>query len=247
MKNAKQLARLLHYILGRRPDEFGLVPNAEGYVAVKDLIKILHEEGWHHVRPHHLAALPYHLADAGIEIDDGRIRAHQRNKLPSISAGGAPPRELYTCIRRRAYTTTVANGLAPQGHPAKVRLFADIELARRVGRRRDADPLVVTVQTTVAQRAGIQFERFGEALYLAARIPADCCRLPAAPKALRAARTRQEKPPADPPPPAGSYTLDWKRLGSSAPPAKSSGRKSKQWRRERQRLRRMKRSTENST
>jgi putative RNA 2'-phosphotransferase len=34
---------MLSYVLGRRPDEFGLVPDADGFVRLKDLLKALHE------------------------------------------------------------------------------------------------------------------------------------------------------------------------------------------------------------
>lgn len=241
MKNARQFVRLLHYILGRQPDEFGLLPDSDGYVTLKDLLKVLHEEKWHHLRPNHLEALLYNLPAAGIEIKGRLIRARERGRLPKISTGGQLPKQLYTCIRRKAHTATVENGLVPQGRSGYVLLFTDIELARRVGRRRDNDPVVVTVQTTVALRLGIQFQRFGETLYLVPRIPAEGCRLPAVPKAMQTAKTPRDAMPDDPPP-AGSFILDWKSLTPSTPPPKRSGRKSKPLRRERQRLRRMKRS-----
>ena len=40
----KQLAKFLNYVLGRRPDEFGLVTDKEGFVKIKDLIKATSEE-----------------------------------------------------------------------------------------------------------------------------------------------------------------------------------------------------------
>lgn len=241
IKNDIKLARLLNYILGRRPDEFGLVPDTEGYIAIKELIKVLHEEKWGRVRPAHLETLPYRLPMAGIEMTPNRIRAGERDQLPQISACPAVPKQLFTGIRRKAYAATAQNGLTAQRYPERVVLFADLELARRVGRRRDADPLIVTVQTTVAQAAGVQFERFGQAVYLATGIPANCCRLPPPPKPKRARRAEGDTPKVLPSHPAGSYTLDWDHLTSTAPSAKPSPKKSKQWRRERKRLRRMKR------
>jgi hypothetical protein len=106
--------------------------------------------------------------------------------------------------------------------------------------------VIVTVQTTVARRDGIVFERFGEEIFLAPHIPANCCRLPAAPKPVRIQKTAADPDPDRTPQLAGSFTLDWERLSGSAHPSKPSGRKSKQWRRERERLRRMKREAGNS-
>ncbi len=243
-KNDIKLARLLHYILGRRPDEFGLVPDGEGYVPLKELVKILHEEKWSQVRPAHLESLPYRLPQAGIEIDGKLIRACRREHLPKATACPTVPKELFTCIRRRAYTVVSRNGLAPQHHPDRVVLFAERAMALRVGRRRDAQPLVVTVQTTRAKSAGIQFERLGETLYLAARLPADCCRLPAPPRPARTPQANKEHPAAPIAPEAGSYTLDWDRLAAdSFSPPQRAPKKSKQWRRERKRLRQMKRES----
>jgi putative RNA 2'-phosphotransferase len=242
-KNDTQLARLLQYILGRRPDEFGLVPDDEGYVAVKELVRILQEEKWPRVRPAHLESLPYRLPRAGIETNGRYIRACNREHLPRAIPCPTVPKELFAGIRRRAYAAVSRNGLTPQHHPARVVLFAERAMALRVGRRRDAQPLVVTVQTTVARSAGIQFDRLGDAIFLTERVPAECCRLPAAPRPVRMSQTPKDTPAAPPSTEAGSYTLDWDRLTSAkSPPAKRAPQKSKRWRRERQRLRRMKRN-----
>ncbi len=243
MKNISQLAKILQYILGRRPDEFGLLPDDHGYVKVKELIKVLHEEQWHHVRPGHLESLPLYVPKAGIEMDGNLIRALARDRLPVLSEAPVVPKQLFAGIRRKAYATTLREGLGPQTHPAKVLLYADRDLAVRVGRRRDAEPVIVTVQTTVAQRAGIDFMRFGEAIYLATRIPANCCRLPRRPKHTAVERPAREVQPPPSPPTPGSYTVDWDRLEKKAVPSKQSPQKSKNWRRERQRRRRMKQSS----
>ena len=38
------LSRMLAYVLGHRPDEFGLLPDESGYVRLKDLLTALKEE-----------------------------------------------------------------------------------------------------------------------------------------------------------------------------------------------------------
>ena len=43
-KKQKQLSKLIQYILGRNPYEFGLVPDREGFVKIKELLKALNEE-----------------------------------------------------------------------------------------------------------------------------------------------------------------------------------------------------------
>jgi hypothetical protein len=63
---------------------------------------------------------------------------------------------------------------------------------------------------------------------------------------VRTKKAAADPDPARTPQLAGSFTLDWERLSGSAPPSKPPGRKSRQWRRERERLRRMKRESGNS-
>ncbi|MCK4729362.1 MAG: RNA 2'-phosphotransferase, partial [Desulfobacterales bacterium] len=43
-KDPKQLEKMMSYILGRRPDEFGLALNDQGFVRLKDLLKAISEE-----------------------------------------------------------------------------------------------------------------------------------------------------------------------------------------------------------
>ena len=43
-RKVTNLSRLMSYVLGNRPDEFGLVPDKEGYITVKELLKAINEE-----------------------------------------------------------------------------------------------------------------------------------------------------------------------------------------------------------
>ena len=46
-----KFSKFLVYILGRKPDEFGLVPDKDGFVKIKELLKAINEEdGWRHIR-----------------------------------------------------------------------------------------------------------------------------------------------------------------------------------------------------
>jgi RNA:NAD 2'-phosphotransferase (TPT1/KptA family) len=49
------LSRLLLYMLGHKPDEFGLVPDRDGFVTLKELLQAINEEPeWHYVRRSHI-------------------------------------------------------------------------------------------------------------------------------------------------------------------------------------------------
>ena len=82
-----KLSKFLTYILGRQPDEFGLVPDENGYVKTKDLMKVLAEEpGWRHVRLNQIREVVHISRSPTIEIQENRIRAVNRThlRLPDI-------------------------------------------------------------------------------------------------------------------------------------------------------------------
>ena len=181
-KSIQSLSKLLAYVLGRRPDEFGLVPDQNGYVKIKELLKALHEEeGWRYVRRSHLDEVRITLADPPFEISDDLIRASRREHLPEIVSRLDLPKLLYTCVRTKAYPHVREKGIFALSHP-QVILSSDPQLAQRIGRRMDPVPVLLTVQVQASQKQGIVFYQAGENLFLADTIPADCFTGPPLPK-----------------------------------------------------------------
>ena len=95
-----RLAKFLSYVLGRQPDEFGLVADEHGWVRLKDLIKALGEEpGWRHVRRHEIRDLTLTHGPPAIEIDDellnrcdvliwwGHVRQHEIENDQVVTVG----------------------------------------------------------------------------------------------------------------------------------------------------------------
>ena len=81
-KSPKQLSKFISYMLGRKPAEFGLVPDQDGFVKIKDLLKaVTEEEGWKYVRRSHLDEILYSWTDPPFEILDKQIRAKCRDQL----------------------------------------------------------------------------------------------------------------------------------------------------------------------
>jgi putative RNA 2'-phosphotransferase len=207
-KKAHSLSKLMAYVLERKPDEFGLVPDAGGYFKIKDVLKaVCEEEGFRWVRRAHLNEVLLTIPDPGFEIDGNLIR-------PTGSAASALPKEavdlpklLFTCVRRRAYLHVIEKGITPTSH-SQIVLSDDMALAERIGRRSDASPVVLTVQVAQACKHGVRFQAAGKNIYLADEIPPDCFRGPALPK-------EREKKPAEPEVPErkrsatpGSFALD---------------------------------------
>lgn len=185
----ESLARFLTYILGHRPDEFGLVLDDEGWLPIKSLLQVLTEEkGWGFVRRSHLKEAVFLLSPPRFEMTDNLIRSLP----PGTAALGAPesewpPARLYRAITRKSHPVVFDQGLRPPTGGQLV-LAIQKEMALRIGRRRDPQPLLVTVQAQDAAAQGIQFFRYGEELYLTEAIPPAHLQIPPLP------RERLEKP-----------------------------------------------------
>jgi len=233
-KSPKELAKILAYVLGRRPDEFGLVPDRSGYVKVKELLKALGEEGeFRFVRRSHLEEVCLTLTKPPIEIEDNLIRARDRSELTVPLVADNLPKLLYTCIRRKAYPYVSEKGVMKS--EGDVVLSADRAMAMRIGKRIDQSPVILTVQVQKSLQKRVRYFSGGGELYTAAFIPAGCFTGPPLPK---------EKPDLIPPPdmvPAapkrpGSYTIDIQEDGSFDSSASNNrGKKEPPWKKKRKR------------
>jgi len=224
LKSLKQLAKLIDYILGRKPDEFGLVPDAHGFIRIKDLLKALAEEdGFQFVRRGHLDEIQLTLGERSFEIVDNRIRAADRRHLPENIPATDLPKLLYTCVRRKAYPHVSQKGIRPTWH-SQVVLSSSARLARRMGKRMDSSPIELTVQVAHCRRQGVIFRQAGQNLFLADRIPAGCFSGPPLPKE----KTAAERPlqPEQPPTP-GSFFVDLEKKFGPGEKSKKRDKKNK--------------------
>jgi putative RNA 2'-phosphotransferase len=181
-RSPEQLAKLLSYILGRNPAEFGLVPNSEGFVKIKDLLKAVSEEdGLKYVRRSNINEILMTLPKPPIEIMENHIRAKHRLVKTSNIPAQHPPKLLFTCVRRKAYPNVLENGIRPMGF-SHVILSSEPEMAQRIGRRKDPMPIQLVVQTATSLEKGITFYEAGETLYLAESILPGCFTGPPLPK-----------------------------------------------------------------
>ena len=176
------LAKMLTYILGRFPDEFGLVPDADGFVPLKELLKVFGEEaGLRHIRSGDLEEILLTDPNPPFELVETRIRAASRESLKPLAVATTLPKLLYTGIRQRAYAGVLEKGLSPAGRPFII-LSANREMAERMGRRSDPAPILLTVSVEKCREHGVDFRASGESLYLAEYIPAFCFSGPPLPK-----------------------------------------------------------------
>ena len=238
-KSPKQLSKFLALILGRCPDEFGLVPDADGYVKTKELLKVFQEEeGWKYVRQGDIDAVMFTLHPPPLEIIGDRIRARDRQHLPRLQPAAGLPKLLYTCVGEKAYPHVLERGLGPSAHDWVI-LAAERSMAERMGGRKGSRPVVLTVHSVKSMDRGVVFQQFGAALYTAAAIPADCFSGPPLPREKPAKKAAETPTPKAVGLSAGSFILD------PTPPKPGEPRKqSSDWKKQRRQQRKHKQQQE---
>jgi putative RNA 2'-phosphotransferase len=207
-RSPEQFAKFLSYVLERRPDEFGLITDPDGYVKIKDLLKaVCEEDGWGYVRKAAIDEVLVTLPNPPVEINGNLIRAKNRENLPRQITAKNLPKLLYTCVRRKAHGFILERGILPQAYP-KIILSSNRELAERMGKRADQSPILLTVQVQKSSAEGVVFYQTGETLYLADFIPPGCFTAPPLPKQ----KAEEKKQATAEPPPVqkfpGSFFID---------------------------------------
>jgi len=206
-KSLKPLDRFLGYVLGRRPDEFGLVPDENGYVKIKDLLKAVHEEeGWRHVRLAHINELLLSFPTPSVQIKDRLIRATEQKHAPIWKSSESPPKLLYTCVRKRAYPHALEKGISPSDN-VRIVLAKAPEMAVRIGRRRGSDPVLLSVLSQALLERGLMLSECGGVLYLTSDIPTGCFTGPPLPKEKPPPRKEKDKTGDKASDPAGSFHI----------------------------------------
>jgi putative RNA 2'-phosphotransferase len=240
-RSPQQLDKFFSYILGRRPDEFGLVPDSDGFVKIKELLKAVSEEqSWRYVRRSHIDEILISLPSPSVEVADDRIRATNRGKLPQLLSAENLPKILFTCIRNKAHATVLEKGIYPQGMEHVV-LSSSLEMAERIGRRRDPQPVLLRVHTVKSRQQGVEFHQTGESIYIAGIIPTGCFTAPPLPKQKpeHEKSAKPSKPEKDHTP--GSFYLHPKPDKSTKNGSKKTkGQKSTSWKQDKKKLRKQK-------
>jgi len=219
-------------VLGHRPDEFGLVPDSDGFIPYKELLQAIHEEeGWRYVRRSHINEVLLGRDRSLFESEDERIRSvEQRWELDLHNPARFLPKILFTAVRRRAHPVVMERGLNAVEDKYLV-LTPVREMALRIGRRRDKEPVLLEILAEVAREKRALFFSFGD-LFLSPEIPAKFIAGPPLPKEMLERRREKgkekEKPVKLPPTPSpGTFTLDPSR--DPDPYRKAKGKKRKGW------------------
>lgn len=223
-RQLEALARMLTYMLGHRPDEFGLVLSAEGFVPIKHLLQALvGEPGWGFVRRRHLEEVVGLLQPPRFEVVGEDIRCLEPGP-PDLRRppGERLPPLLYVAVPPKAHPRVWETGLKPLPDRDLV-LAATPETALKLGRRRAPDPVLVTVQSQAAAKRGIPFQGYGDQLFLSpGPLPRDLLQLPPPPQIKEKPRPEKTLRPPQPP---GAIIMELPQLLQDTARIKGKGRK----------------------
>lgn len=241
-KVLKTFAKFLAYILEHNPYEFGLIPDKDGFIKIRDLLQAINEEeGWRHIKKSHIDELAYSLPEAGILVNETHIKSNNSVHYNKPIYAGIMPGEIYTPIRTKAHYHALTKGLSPSGG-GYVILTSRPEVAEKIGRRKDKSPVVLSINSDQAEQAGVMFYKAGNEIFLAGFIPPESITGPPLPEKLKAEILQESRKSSGnrsqkPPPVPGSYIPDPEKT-VNIPSAKSGKRDKKSWKQNKKKLRR---------
>jgi putative RNA 2'-phosphotransferase len=232
------LSRFLIYILAHRPDEFGLVPDPVGFIALKEILRAIHEEpGWGYVRESHIREVLIGKDRELFVWEEDRLKAvEQRWQLDLQTPSVNTPKILFVAIRRKAHVHVMEKGLHSD---RPLVLSPDRDMALRIGRRRDPKPILLEVMTGPAQQRGVLFHAFG-GLYLAGEVPPEFITGPPVPEEIPEPQPPKKENPAPQPSilSGGTFLLDVQRDPDRS--RRRDGRKPRGWKEDSRKMRRSK-------
>lgn len=168
------ISKEISYALRHHPEEFGLVPDNQGFVPVDELLAALNARHPGR-RPVTRADLEQIIATSPKQrhqISGDRIRALYGHSFATriVREPATPPDVLYHGTTRHALASILQQGLLLMERQY-VHLSTNVAMAREVGARRDAHPTILLVDAKRAASDGVRFYRGGNDVWLTDRIP----------------------------------------------------------------------------
>lgn len=180
-RQLEALARMLAYMLGHHPDEFGLVLAADGSIPLKQVQQaLIHEPGWGFVRRHHLDQVVSLMQPPAFELVEERLRCLKPGAAPRRRPGEPPPALLYLAIPPKSHERVWQEGLKAAASQELV-LARTKETALKLGKRRAPTPVLITIQAQAAAKSGLSLAGYGDELFLIPALPREFLQMPAPP------------------------------------------------------------------
>lgn len=219
--STKALGYLLFAILGSTPDAYGIVLDEKGRASIRDLYAaIREEEGFSWITPDRLRQFFLYDTSGFFHFENDHAQLSMMSPVHAAVLTYEefpPPHRLYAPIRHRAMENTALHGLSPAPNRAWVVLARSADLALRMGRRKDREPVLAEIMADHAARSGLRFYAYGDSLFLVERVDPRWIKLPPVrrrtPKAQEARPAPSQKSAGLP----GGFTLDPAHLEVAGP------------------------------
>ena len=158
----------MSHALRHEPWLYELELDEEGWTPVADLLSALA------VSRERLENVVRDNPKQRFELAGDRIRARYGHSVPGriVLVPGVPPAALFHGTSASAGLRIRRDGLRPMRRQY-VHLSVTREMAESVGRRKGERVTVLTVDTTPARQAGVEFLRGNEFVWLTEHVPAD--------------------------------------------------------------------------
>lgn len=164
----QMLSKEISYILRHAPWEYELELDEEGWVDINQLLFSMHEcKEWQKLSKWDLKLMIEKSDKQRHEILDGKIRALYGHSISQriIKEPKIPPEILYHGTAKRFIQTIKKQGLLSQSRQY-VHLSVHKDMAFRVGRRKDENPVVLLVKAKLAWKEGVSFYRGNDKVWL---------------------------------------------------------------------------------
>ncbi len=177
--NPVRLSKFLSLILRHRALDFGLTPDAEGFVPVDALLPLVQQRFGAEVGRIEISQVVDNSRPSRFELREGLIRATYGHSFqaPVNYPEVTPPPLLYHGTRPDALEQIRREGLHSMQRQY-VHLSTTVERAEHVARRRTRTPVILIVHAEQAQAAGILFHSPEPQHYLAEHIPPEFIQFP---------------------------------------------------------------------
>lgn len=230
LNHPKTLAKTLAYLLLHAPGEHGLFWDEDGSMPWKELYWAMQEDpSLRFVRESHLREIAYLGIDFPASLDGHILRLKPEVPLPDHPVVHDPPARLFHGCRRRTLAVVREHGLRAAGRRF-LAVSADQDLALRMARRRETEPILIEILAELAARDGIVLRTAGATLYLVENVPVRHLRFPLMSEERFqqvAGSPKKQKGPDKAPTPRtpGSFLVEMEHLhGASGGPPDGSGK-----------------------
>jgi len=172
-----KISKLMAYILRHSPEEFGLEPDREGFVPVKELVKAL-KSVYPEVTEEFVREIVSRDSKGRYEIRDDKIRARYGHSFPVYlnHREDTESHFLYHGTPKRNLSSIMNEGLKPMGRQF-VHLTTSKSEALETGRRHGGDVVLLVIDAECLRKRGLKVYGAGKNVRITEKVPPECITL----------------------------------------------------------------------